>query len=227
MRENPLRANFKSKRSLRRLIALAFWALVPGAILAHVPEPPKLAPKTASAVNVKAPDFVLVDQDNRRFDTSKLRGKVVVLNFIFTTCIDVCPLFTANLATLQRKLNERYGDRLFFLSVTTDPEIDSTKVLKAYAGRYGADLKNWAFLTGSEAELKPVWDGYGVRVIRKGRGLIQHTGLTAVIDAHGTRRFNFLGEKWPLEALERDVLSLLEKSSRTFLRNWQSGGFCA
>ncbi|HWP24416.1 MAG TPA: SCO family protein [Candidatus Binatia bacterium] len=185
------------------------WAAEP--TLAHVPEAPKLALKTASAVNVKASDFVLLDQDNRRFDTAKLRGKVVVLNFIFTTCTDVCPIFTANLATLQRKLNDRYGDGLFFLSVTTDPEIDSAKVLKAYAGRYGADLKNWAFLTGPETDLKPVWNAYGVRVIRKARGLVQHTSLTTVIDVRGIRRFNFLGEKWPLRDLERDVLALLEK----------------
>jgi protein SCO1 len=199
---------------LNRIPALSWlllWVFFPGIISAHVPEPPKNALKTASAVNVKAPDFVLLDHDNRRFDTAQLRGKVIVLDFIFTTCTDVCPLFTANLATLQRKLNDRYGDRLFFLSVTTDPEIDSAKVLKAYAQRYGADLKNWAFLTGAETQLKPVWNGFGVRVIRKGRGLVQHTSLTTVIDPQGIRRFNFLGEKWQLKDLERDILALLEK----------------
>jgi protein SCO1/2 len=199
---------------LNRIPALSWlllWVFFPGITSAHVPEPPKNALKTASAVNVKAPDFVLLDQDNRRFDTAQLRGKVVVLDFIFTTCTDVCPLFTANLATLQRKLNDRYGDRLFFLSVTIDPEIDSAKVLKAYAQRYGADHKNWAFLTGSEPQLKQVWSGFGVRVIRKGRGLVQHTSLTTVIDPQGIRRFNFLGEKWQLKDLERDILALLEK----------------
>jgi protein SCO1 len=199
--------------NLGKLVWTLFWLLIPGAILAHVSESPKEALKTASAINVKAPDFVLLDQDNRRFDTAQLRGRVVVLDFIFTTCTDVCPLFTANLATLQRKLNDRYGDRLFFLSVTTDPEIDSAKVLKAYSGRYGADLKNWAFLTGSETQLKPVWSGFGVRVIRKGRGLIQHTSLTTVIDPQGIRRFNFLGEKWQLNDLERDILALLDQKS--------------
>jgi len=187
--------------------------LCPAMLSAHVPEPPKNALKTATAVDVKAPDFVLLDQDNQRFDSTQLRGKVVVLDFIFTTCTDVCPLFTANLASLQRKLNARYGKELFFLSVTTDPEVDSAKVLKAYAQRYSADLKNWAFLTGSEPQLKQVWDGFGVRVIRKGRGLIQHTGLTTVIDRRGLRRFNYLGEKWPLKDLENDVLTLLQKKS--------------
>jgi protein SCO1/2 len=192
---------------------LLVLVLLPSVLSAHVPEPPKNALKTAAAVNVKAPDFVLVNQDSQRFDSTRLRGKVVVLNFIFTTCTDVCPIFTANLAQLQRKLNERHGTELFFVSITTDPEVDSAKVLNAYAQRYSADFKNWAFLTGSEAQLKQVWDGFGVRVIRKGRGLVQHTSLTTVIDGQGLRRFNYLGEKWPLKDLEKDILKLLEKKS--------------
>ena len=186
--------------------------LLPGALDGHEPEQPK-GTKTGTSTRTPAPDFVLLNQDNQRFDSKQLRGKVVVLNFIFTTCTDVCPLFTANLAQLQRALNERYGSELFFVSVTTDAEIDSAKVLKAYAQRYRADFKNWAFLTGSEAQLKPVWNGFGVRVINKGRGLVQHTSLTTVIDRQGVRRFNYFGEKWQVKDLERDLLTLLGKKA--------------
>jgi protein SCO1/2 len=181
-------------------------------LAAQAHETPSVA-KKFSAVNVKAPDFVLMNQDNQRFDSTRLRGKVVVLNFIFTTCTDVCPIFTANLAQLQRRLNERHGAGLFFVSVTTDPEVDSAEVLKAYARRYGSDFKNWAFLTGSDTQLKNVWNGFGVRVIKKGRGLVQHTSLTTVIDHQGLRRFNYLGEKWLLKDLEKDILTLLENRS--------------
>ena len=203
----------ESLNRLAALTALLLLLLLPRALDAHVSDPPKDARKTAAARNVPAPDFVLVNQDNQRFDSTQLRGKVVVVNFIFTTCTDVCPLFTANLVQLQRKLNGRYGGELFFVSVTTDPEIDSAKILKAYAQRHGADFKNWAFLTGSEAQLKEVWNGFAVRVIRKGRGLVQHTSLTAVIDRQGIRRINYLGEKWQLKDLERDLLTLLDKKA--------------
>jgi protein SCO1 len=193
------------------LTGLLLLMLPPRAVHAHVSEPPKAPAKTTAAKNVPAPDFVLLNQDNQSFDSAKLRGKVIVLNFIFTTCTDVCPIFTANLAQLQRKLNDRYGADLFFVSVTTDPEVDSPQVLRAYAQRYGADFKNWAFLTGSEAQLKPVWKRFGVRVINKARGLVQHTSLTTAIDRQGVRRFNYFGEKWPLKDLERDLLTLLDK----------------
>ena len=202
-------SKFLNKRLWRA--GVLFWLFCPSVLSAHEQNPPSNFLKTAAAVNVKAPDFVLMNQDNQRFESSRLRGKVIVLNFIFTTCTDVCPIFTANLAALQRKLNDRYGADLFFVSITTDPEIDSAKVLKGYAGRYRADLKNWAFLTGSEADLKPVWTAFGIRVINKGRGLVQHTSLTTVIDQGGIRRANYLGEKWQLKDLERDVLAWLDK----------------
>jgi protein SCO1 len=202
-------SKFLNKRLWRA--GVLFWLFCPSVLSAHEQNPPSNFLKTAAAVNVKAPDFVLMNQDNQRFESSRLRGKVIVLNFIYTTCTDVCPIFTANLAALQRKLNDRYGADLFFVSITTDPEIDSAKVLKGYAGRYRADLKNWAFLTGSEADLKAVWTAFGIRVINKGRGLVQHTSLTTVIDQGGIRRANYLGEKWQLKDLERDVLAWLDK----------------
>jgi protein SCO1 len=186
---------------------------LPNFLFAHVPDAPRSANKNTAAVNVRAPDFVLVNQDSQRFDSAQLRGKVLVLNFIFTTCTDVCPLFTANLVQLQRKLNGRFGDDIFLVSITTDPEVDSAKHLKAYGQRHGADFKNWAFLTGSEAQLKAVWDRFGVTVIKKRRGLVQHTSLTTVIDRQGIRRFNYLGEKWRIQDLERDLLILLDKKA--------------
>jgi protein SCO1 len=194
-------------------VGVSLGLLLPSFLLAHVPDAPRSANKKAAAVNVRAPDFVLVNQDSQRFDSAQLRGKVLVLNFIFTTCTDVCPLFTANLAQIQRKLNDRFGDDIFLVSITTDPEVDSAKHLKAYGERHGADFKNWAFLTGSEAQLKAVWDSFGVTVIKKGRGLVQHTSLTTVIDRQGIRRFNYLGEKWRIQDLERDLLILLDKKA--------------
>ena len=198
--------------SSARAVSTIFILLSTPAVFAHEPQPGKRETGKSGAVNIKAPDFALVDQENERFDSTQLRGKVVVLNFIFTTCTDVCPLFTANLAQLQRKHSGRFGE-LFFVSITTDPEIDSAKVLKGYALRHGADLRHWTFLTGSEGQLKPVWNAFGIQVIRKGRGLVQHTSLTTVIDRQGFRRFNYWGEKWQVTDLERDLLTLLDKKT--------------
>jgi protein SCO1 len=199
---------------MRILLALLFLVLFPFDLHAHVPGVPREVPTTSATPNTRAPAFVLLDQEGNRFDSTTLRGKVVVLSFIFTTCTDVCPLFTANLAQLQRTLKNEHTGNVFLVSITTDPEVDSPKVLKSYAQRYGADFQNWAFLTGSESQLKQVWKGFDVRVIKKGRGLVQHTSLTTVIDRQGTRRFNFFGEKWQLKDLLRDTSALLEEQPK-------------
>jgi protein SCO1 len=203
----------KFSTRLFRGVFAAILLLAANQLRAHEPQTVKGGPKNVPPVNVKAPEFTLTDQDGRRFNSARLRGKVVILNFIFTTCTDVCPLFTVNLTQLQRKLDSRFANEILFVSITTDPEIDSPAVLKAYAQRHGADLKNWVFLAGSDSELKPVWKSFGVQVIRKGRGLVQHTSLTTVIDRQGVRRFNHWGEKWRPDDLERNLLSLLEKQS--------------
>jgi protein SCO1 len=199
--------------SNKLLLGLLFLVLLPVDLHAHVPGAPREVPPTSATPNIKAPEYVLLNQEGNRFDSAKLRGKVVVLNFIFTTCTDVCPLFTANLAELQRTLKNEQSN-FFLVSITTDPEVDSPKVLKSYAQRYGADFQNWAFLTGSESQLKQIWKGFDVRVIKKGRGLVQHTSLTTVIDRQGIRRFNFFGEKWPLKDLLRDTSALLEEKPK-------------
>ena len=199
---------------IRILSALLFLALLPWDLNAHVPGAPREVPPASATPNTKAPGFVLLNQEGNRFDSTILRGKVIVLNFIFTTCTDVCPLFTAHLAELQRALKNESAGNLFLVSITTDPEVDSPKVLKSYAQRYGADFQNWAFLTGSESQLKQVWKDFDVRVVKKGRGLVQHTSLTAVIDRQGIRRFNFFGEKWQLKDLLHDTSALLEEKPK-------------
>jgi protein SCO1/2 len=194
----------------RFLLSLFLLVLSPVGVHPHVPGARDVAPIT-TGLNTKVPDFVLLNQDGKSFDSATLRGKVVVVNFIFTTCTDVCPLFTAHFAQLQRALKNGPAGDLYFVSITTDPEVDSPKVLKSYAQRYGVDFQNWAFLTGTEAQMKQVWKGFGVRVVHKGRGLVQHTSLTTVIDREGVRRFNYFGEKWQLKDLQQDVAALLAK----------------
>jgi protein SCO1/2 len=97
----------------------------------------------------KAPALALVDQAGQPLALSDLRGKVVLLTFIYSSCSDVCPLITVAMAAIQHRLTEAERERIFFLSVTTEPEVDTPEVLRAYAHRHNADLTSWAFLTGS------------------------------------------------------------------------------
>ena len=199
----------KLKNSCLVTLIVLTTALLASTIAAHEPSKTKTEASRRVTSNVKMPPFTLIDQEGNPFNAeNKLRGKVVAINFIYTTCSDVCPLFTVEFARLQQALRSQTKLNFFLVSITTDPEIDSPKVLKAYARRFGADFQNWAFLTGEESHLKEVWKGFGVQVIRKGRGLVQHTSLTSLIDAHGTRRVDFLGPQWQFSDFLKDMRAL-------------------
>src|SRR6266498_3510635 len=79
-----------------------------------------------------APEFTLTTQDSQRLSLNELRGKVVAVTFIYATCADTCPLLTAKMASLQTRLGADFGPKVFFVSITVDPERDTPDVLKLY-----------------------------------------------------------------------------------------------
>ena len=103
------------------------------------------------------PQVVLMDQAGQPLALQDLRGKVVLLTFIYSACADVCPLITAAMTGVQQHLTARERFDVFFLSVTLEPEVDTPAVLQAYAEHHGADLTSWAFLTGSPTAVQAVW----------------------------------------------------------------------
>ena len=101
-----------------------------------------------------APQFELTDQNGDLFDSSELAGRVWIANFMFTLCPGTCPVQTAKLAELQTRIGKwPHGNRVRFLSITVDPELDTPTRLLEYAQRNGADPDRWKFLTGERAEL--------------------------------------------------------------------------
>ena len=127
------------------------------------------APTFAGAVAERdmAPPFRLTDQDGHPLALGELRGKTVVLDFIFTHCTGPCPVLTGLQVDVQRALTPQQRARTHFVSISLDPERDTPEVLRAYAVKRGADLSGWSFLTGTPAEVEAVLKGYGVGVIRK------------------------------------------------------------
>jgi protein SCO1/2 len=95
------------------------------------------------------PEFSLTDQSGRQVRLDDFRGRALVVSFVFTTCVEACPIVTAQLARVQARAGaEGLGDRVRFLSITVDPLTDTPAVLARYASGYGVDLRTWHFLTG-------------------------------------------------------------------------------
>ena len=111
------------------------------------------------------PNVPLVSHEGRtlRFFDDLVKGKVVVINFIYTSCADACPLETARLVEIQEILGERVGQDVFFYSISIDPERDTPEVLAEYAARFQVK-PGWLFLTGDEADITSVRKKLGLYV---------------------------------------------------------------
>ena len=162
-----------------------------------------------------APAFTLITQEGTRLSLADLRGKIVALTFIYASCADTCPLLTAKIAGLQARLGTDFGARVFFVSVTVDPERDTPEVLKRYAQAHGANPAGWAFLTGTPAQIRQVARHYGIFYKKTPRGDMDHTFLTSLIDHSGTLRVQYLGVRFDPEELLRDLQALVREKTRS------------
>jgi protein SCO1 len=205
------------KSNLSGLLAgsLAVVALACAPAFAHFPIPPKKSEIGRRVVDKPVQNFTLTDQAGLKFSFADARDKIVAITFVYTRCPDVCPLFTANFASIQRALEQKNKERpmnYLLLTITTDPAYDTPKQLKSYADLFKPNYSNWLFLTGTNKVLAKVWRDFGVNVRKIADGQVQHTALTTLIDRRGVRRVDYYGDKWQEKELLRDILSLAERN---------------
>lgn len=179
----------------------------------------------------RAPSFALRDQHNRAVTDGDLRGRVVLANFIFTRCTDVCPIYlTPKMREVQRLLGEQGIDerQVQLVSFSVDPEYDTPAVLAAYAARYGADDRVWRFLTGSRLAMEEVARGFAVPMEGLAEAAHEQRGEAAAKPSAVVHsgRFFLLDQEWQVRALYRadevapgeilrDVVALLRQGRAT------------
>jgi len=155
-------------------------------------------------------DFELTDHRGERFASHELTGGVTVVSFVFTSCRDVCPLITNQVANLHRRVDDPNAR---FLSISVDPEVDTPARLAEYGERYGADDR-WTFLTGERAAV----EGVVTRIFRVSMGErndfaggydIAHTEQLLLVDSRRTLRGAYDTDRAGMERLERDLERLL------------------
>lgn len=93
----------------------------------------------------EVPSFELDNFDGIPFTEKKLDNKITVASFIFTQCEGACPIMSTNMGLLQKRFSD--SDILQFLSITTDPDYDSSNILKEFSDKYSTK-NNWFFLRG-------------------------------------------------------------------------------
>jgi protein SCO1/2 len=163
--ENPL-----GRRSFLNLAATAaVTAGIPGAaagatgenaLAKYVPETPALSRSRIQQQHL--PNIPLVTHEGKevRLYDDLIKDKVVMMNFFYALCGDVCPAVTANLAEVQKMLGDQVGRDVFMYSFTLKPEADDVLAIRAYRESYGAG-PGWTFLTGKPEDMEKLRRGIG------------------------------------------------------------------
>src|SRR5262245_29333818 len=154
------------------------------------------------AVGEAVPNFSLTDQRKRTVSLTELRGMVVALNFVYTSCAlpNFCLRLANNFGVLQQRFEERLGKDLVLLTVTFDPVHDTPEVLAKYAEQWNTNPSAWHFLTGTEKDVQRVCRMFGVQAFPN-EGLMDHSLHTVLIDRQGRLAANIEGNRFTANQL--------------------------
>lgn len=160
---------------------------------------------------VQAADFELMDQHGDTFQLSDHSGKVVLVFFGYSSCPDVCPVTLSDYIQIKRDLGKD-ADQVEFVFITVDPERDTPERLAKYISNFDP---TFIALSGTRAELEPVWQNYGVYQEKRDVGsaagyLVDHTARTYAIDPQGNWRLTYPFEM-DRNAILDDVRHLIQE----------------
>ena len=151
-----------------------------------------------------APDFSLTNQNGQNVKLSAFRGKYVLLYFGYTHCTNECPATMAVLAKARTLLGTQAGEIQIVL-VATDPARDTPQAMGEFVDRFDPSFVG---VTGSQAELAPVWAAYGVTVLDGGE---THSSFIYLIDPGGNLLMTYPYPSTP-EEIASDFKLLLRKN---------------
>jgi protein SCO1/2 len=148
-----------------------------------------------------APEIHLTDAKGNNFQLSYLQGKVVLIFFGFTNCVDECPLTMAKLKVTLESLGEQSQDVVVAM-VSTDPVRDTPQAIQDFLGKFNP---NFVGLPGNTEQLSKIWSAYGVTVLDGGE---THSSYIYAIDKNGKFRLTLDADLTP-EDITSDVRLLL------------------
>ncbi len=146
---------------------------------------------------VRAPDFRLRNQDGETISMRDLRGRPVVVTFLYTTCKDSCP---AQAQTVRGALDQ-LGHDVPAIAVAVDPPRDTPERARAFLSEQRA-LGRIDFVLGTRRELRPLWKGF---FIQPQSVTTEHQARFTLVDAKGFQRIGFPGQEATPERLAHDL----------------------
>jgi cytochrome oxidase Cu insertion factor (SCO1/SenC/PrrC family) len=137
------------------------------------------------------PNLTLTDQNGKKVSLASLKGKPVLFDFIYTTCPGPCLMLTSRMRLIANRLGPLLGGRVWFVSVTVDPEHDGPAELLNYAKQQGADQNGWLFLTGSPADIEQLMNQFKLVRQREADGTVDHVLEFFLVGPDGRQLYQY------------------------------------
>ena len=136
------------------------------------------------------PDAVLVTQDGAEvsLQSDVVGDRIVVMDFVYTTCTTVCPVLSAIFSQVQNKLGDRLGREVVMVSMSVDPNRDTPARLKSYATKFRA-ADGWLWLTGHQQTVIEVLEEFGAYT----PNFADHPSMVLVGDGRSGQWARFIG----------------------------------
>ncbi|QDT09010.1 SCO family protein [Planctomycetes bacterium K23_9] len=122
--------------------------------------------------------FELTERSGKQVSSEDLKGQPYIISFFFSTCPASCVTQNTRLKELQTEFE---GQGVRFVAISVDPETDTPEVLREYAARFGADPKQWLFMTGDLTYIRRV----GSEIFQLPVDKKFHTDRFVLVDADG------------------------------------------
>jgi protein SCO1 len=167
------------------------------------------SPEGGAAAASVLTDAKLVDQNGNTVTLKSLKGKPLVVDFIYTSCPGPCLMETAKFANIALRLGSDLGSKVTLVSISVDPEHDGPKQLLDYSRQQGADEKGWYFLTGGPAEIDQALAGFKLSRQVEPDGSVGHMVDMMLIGADGRLVREYNGEAVKAQDIVNDVKKTL------------------
>jgi protein SCO1/2 len=175
-------AGTRRKAALLGLVACVGMSLTAGA---DPIDPEQALRLSQAAIGRTIGDYHFTDQDNRPLDLARLRGRPLVISFIYTSCAFVCPTLTLSLARSVALAREVLGTGSFnVISLGFDTRVDTPEQMRRYATERGISVPGWYFASADDATVARFAQEVGFSYAPLAGGF-DHLAQVTIIDAHG------------------------------------------
>jgi protein SCO1/2 len=154
------------------------------------------------------PNVTLTDQYGKPVSLASLKGKPVLVDFVYTSCATACLVMTSQMVRIADRLGPEIGSKVTLVSITTDPEHDRPAQLLYYARHENADRSGWLFLTGTPKQIDAELANFHVTRQRYTDGSIGHVTDFFLLGPNGHERLIFD----PMQVTPDDVAAHVEQA---------------